>query len=205
MTQDFYEKLIFILVDKGVLALLAILFGLWVNRRLESYKGEQARITELAKQKQTLENELKKQRDAIKLQFVERQLSQFYWPVYLRLQKDNTVWKRVHHLSRGEDVLPEELGTELEKNFILPNHEEIVKIIESGIHLAKADEALLKALIKYINHVAIYRAIRTANRYNLNPVDVGEPFPTELFSAIEKKTLSLQDEYDGLLTLYKDA
>ena len=204
MTPDFYEKLLITLVDKGALALLIIIVGFWINKRLEKFKSEQSRISELAKQKQSLENELKRQRDTIKLQFIERQLSQFYWPIYLRLQKDNAAWKRVHHLSDGSDVLPKELGTDIEKNFILPNHDEIVKLIESGIHLAKDDEELFKVLIKYIKHVAVYKSLRSANRYDINPIDVGEPFPKNLFASIEKKTMGLQKQYDELLELYQD-
>jgi hypothetical protein len=205
MTPDFYEKLLLTLVDKGALALLVVIVGFWINKRLEKFKSEQFRISELAKQKQSLENELRRQRDTIKLQFIERQLSQFYWPIYLRLQKDNEVWNRVHHLSDRSNVLPKELGTAIEKNFLLPNHDEMVKIIESGIHLAKDDEELFKVLIKYIKHAALYKSIRSAGRYDLNPIDVGEPFPKNLFTAIEKKTMRLQKQYDELLDLHQDA
>ena len=203
MTPDFYEKLLLTLFDKGAVALLIIIVGFWINKRLERFKGEQSRINELAKQKQALENELRRQGYTLRLQFIERQLSEFYWPIYLRLQKDNAVWKRVHHLSRRKDLLPEELGTEIERNFILPNHEEIVKIIESGIHLAKDEKPLFEMLMQYIKHVALYKAIRSANRYDLNPIDVGNHFHLT-YSQPLKRTLALQKQYDELLNLHQD-
>ena len=73
------RELFKIVVDKFAIGLLIILAGYVLNRAIERFKAAEA-----------LRNELYKQRFAAKLNRVERQLSEFYWPIYLRLQMDNT-------------------------------------------------------------------------------------------------------------------
>ncbi|HJT65217.1 MAG TPA: hypothetical protein VJ749_02115 [Pyrinomonadaceae bacterium] len=52
-----------LILDKGLLALLVVIVGFWINKRLELFKNEQLRLNELARQNLLLENELRKQRD----------------------------------------------------------------------------------------------------------------------------------------------
>lgn len=52
-----------VILDKGLLALLAVIVGFWINKRLEIFRSEQSRINELARQNLLLENELRRQRD----------------------------------------------------------------------------------------------------------------------------------------------
>jgi hypothetical protein len=205
MTPDFYEKLLLTVLDKGLLALLLAIAVFFFNRLLEKYKSEQSMLNEMAKQKQSFENELAKQRDAIHLKFVERQLSDFYWPIYLRLQKDNVVWRRILDRNQGDDALRQKVGVEIEKNFILSNHDEIVRIIESNIYLAKADEELLEPLLKYLKHIAVYKAMRAAGCYDKDPIHLQEPWPHDFFPVIEERTKALQSQYDKLLVWNKEA
>jgi hypothetical protein len=135
-----------------------------------------------------------------KIELLDRQLSEFYWPVYLRLQKDNAVWRRILD-TRSADELRQKIGNGIERNFILPNHEEIVALIESKIHLVRADKLLFDQLLGYIRHIAVYKALRSANVYEVHPIHLGEPWPEELFGAIENRVKELQKEYDTLLSL----
>jgi len=204
MTQDFYEKLIITIVDKGLLTLLIAIAAFSLNKILEKYKSKQALENELIKQKQVFGNELAKQRDTIRLQFLERQLSEFYWPIYLRLQKDNAVWRRILDRKKDDELL-RQVGTEIEKSYILPNHDEIIKIIESKIHLAKADDKLLDALLRYMRHIAVYKSMRVAGIFDKDPLDLQEPWPRDFFPAIEERIKQLQHQYDNLLAVADDA
>ena len=121
MTRD----LIKIVADKLAIGLLILFSGYILNRAIEKYKAAQ-----------TLKSELSKQRFTASLQRIERQLSEFYWPMYLRLQKDNTVWRRLLDKDKEEDNPLRRIGSRIETDFILPNHNELVKIIETKIHLA---------------------------------------------------------------------
>jgi hypothetical protein len=191
------DQLLVVLVDKGALAVLILGAGYLVNRGLETFKSELARRDRAEASRLALANELAKLKSDTHLKFLERQLSQFYWPVLLRLQKDSSVWRRVPALSNGDNVFPKEIGERIEKFVILPNHEETVRIIESNIHLVQ-DEKVVTLLEKFIRHVAVYSALRSSGS-ELNPIDLGEPYPDELSPLLAKKTRELQDRYNTLL------
>jgi len=90
------------------------------------------------------------------------------------------------------------LGKQVELDVLLPNHEAACKIIQDNIHLA-ADATLVKIMLKYIKHVTIYRAIRATGDKETDPIDVGEPWPAEVFPAVAAATLDHQKRFEELL------
>jgi hypothetical protein len=143
--------------------------------------------------------ELDKQTLAKRLDFLGAQLSNFYWPLYLRLEKDNLVWQRILGIEDTQGSLKQRLGERFEAEVVIPNHLECVKIIESHIHLAQADEKLLQELIGYIDHVALYKALRAAGEKRVFPFEVGCPYPVGIFASIRDRTIAFQSEYDRLV------
>jgi hypothetical protein len=133
-----------------------------------------------------------------RVEFLERQLTEFYWPLYWGLQKDNAVWERV--LDRDKlDTTKQKIARGIERNFILPNHKEMVAIITAKIHLAETDPDLEPLLLAYIRHVAVYTAMRQDRNDNHDPKTQGEPWPEALFPMIAAHTKRLQKEYDRLV------
>ena len=130
--------------------------------------------------------------------FLEKQLTEFYWPIYWRLQKDNAVWERILARDKG-DPNQQKIAWEIERAFLLPNHREMIGIIESHIHLAEADPDLEALLLTYVRHVAVYMAMREANITDQDPIAQGEPWPSDLFPRIEAHTRRLQKEFDALV------
>lgn len=143
---------------------------------------------------------------------LERRLSEFYWPLYACLMRDNVVWPVVfYHLRPRHDReqptwatrLPEEarlkLSQEIEAKALLPNHIDAVGIIRSSIHLANADAEFLALLAKYIRHVDAYTSLRSAGIRDADPIDVDEPFPAGLSEAVEARLQRYQAEYEELL------
>jgi len=207
------EKLIELVIDKILLGGIVLAAGYWLNKRFEIFKNEtnekyrqRQLIAELESQQKKqiseLENQLTISRYNTELEFIERQISEFYWPIYLRLEKDNVMWKRIKSLSAEKNVLPEAASEAIEKDFILKNHQEIVEVIESKIHLA-GDSAnskeLINELLKYIKHVAVYKTIRSIKELQrFNPIDLNEPFPERIFPLIENNFRELQDRYEKL-------
>ncbi|WP_146141193.1 hypothetical protein [Stenomitos frigidus] len=189
------DEIIKILLDKLAIGGLLLLGGFLINKAIEKLKYAEA-----------LKNEITKQRFITRLQLIERQLTEFYWPVYLRLQKDNVVWERMLDKSKEDSGPLQKIGAVIEIDFILPNHEEMVKVIESKIHLAQLDRELLEALLSYIRHVAVYKAARSAGFTDLHNTqkDLLPPWPENLYPEIERRTKALQNEYDDLLARYKD-
>ena len=192
MTRD----LIKIIADKLAIGPLVLFSGYMLNRGIEKYKAAQA-----------LKSEISKQRFVASLQRIERQLSEFYWPMYLRLQKDNTVWRRLLDKRKEEGNPLRRIGSRIEIDFILPNHNELVKIIETKIHLAEPDAALQAALLSYIDHVAVYNAAIAAGFTDLHGSqrELLTPWPRDLFPLIEDRTLKLQRDYVILLNAYEQA
>ena len=135
-----------------------------------------------------------------RVKFLERQLEEFFWPIYIRLQKDNAVWERLLDRGKSDPVLAT-LGRTIESAVLLPNHGEIVAIIQSRMHLTAGDTELEEHLVRYLRHVAVYQALRQAGVTERDPLQVGEPWPEKLFSAIKERTKRLQAEYDTLLKL----
>jgi hypothetical protein len=183
----FEQQIWLTILDKFALAALAAIGGFWLNRILERFKSDRAR-----------ENERERLRAQKQLDYLERQLSEFYYPIYIRLYVDGAVWTKI--LARDKnDELRKAVGEHIEKNVLLPNHEAIVSIIQSKIHLSESDKTAFEVMLKYIRHVSVYRAIRAANCFDKDPIALGEPFPTELLPLIEKVTAKLQLQYDSLL------
>ncbi|MBD2163848.1 hypothetical protein H6G04_05450 [Calothrix membranacea FACHB-236] len=207
------ETIIELVVDKVLIGGIVLVAGYWLNKRFEIFKSEtnekyhqRQLIAELEHQQKQqiseLENEIAMARHNAELEFIERQISEFYWPIYLRLEKDNVMWKRIKSLSPEQNVLPEAASMAIEKEFIIKNHQEIVDIIESKIHLAENSnngKDLINELLKYIKHVAVYKTIRSVKELErFNPVDMNEPFPEKLFPLIESNFRSLQHKYEYL-------
>jgi hypothetical protein len=131
-------------------------------------------------------------------EFVDRQLSEFYWPLYIRLEKNDIVWERILDI-REQDESRRRLAEAIEQKVILPNHEEITRIIETRMHLAHADPAFTRSLLRYINHVTLHKALRDAGEAHKFPADLGVPWPKELFPMVKERTEALQRVYDTLL------
>jgi hypothetical protein len=117
------------------------------------------------------------------------------------------VWRRLLDKSKEDDNPLKRIGSRLETDFILPNHGELVKIIETKIHLAEPDAALQAALLRYIDHVAVYNAAIAAGFTDLHDTQrhLLTPWPGELFPLIEARTMKLQQEYVASLNEYQKA
>lgn len=142
----------------------------------------------------------------------ERQLSEFFWPLYFHLMKDDKIWDKVFFdlrpradrspppwMNRVPTEKRSQLGREIENEVLIPNHTAAVKIIASKMHLACADHDLEKLLLEYVRHVEVYRTLKSAGLNDVDPIDVGEPYPKGLCEAVKQQLLIHQEEYDRLI------
>lgn len=134
------------------------------------------------------------------IDLISQQLSEFYLPLYFHLEKDNAVWEKILDRNK-EDPLRQKVAKEIEKNFILANHEEIIKIIESKFYLARGEKEFTDEILKYVRHIAVYKALRSAGVWDVDPIYLGEPYPKTFFPIVKKKMGELQKKYDDFLNL----
>jgi len=86
------------------------------------------------------------------------------------------------------------------EKFLLDNHEEILKIIQSKFYLAEPTPNLEKDILDYVKHVAVYQAMRTTSRYKDNvPINLGAPFPDSVVKDFKARLDELQGDYNEML------
>jgi hypothetical protein len=133
--------------------------------------------------------------------FLEQQLSKFYWPIYLHLQKDNLLYEALIGRDQNPDSGPSRLSKLIEEGVILPNHQEVLKVIEENLHLAE-DKEICDLTLRYVRHVKLYEMLRAA-KIKGDPISYGEGYPKEYFPLIDKQVHALQMEYDRLLQIVR--
>ena len=135
-------------------------------------------------------------------QYLKAELSEFYYPIYLRLLEDDTFWKDEHiwnELGGSKKSLPDRFGGDFEKTVILSNHEAIVDLINKHMYYVRADDIeLQEQLLLYVKHVAVYEALRKAGD-NRTPAQVGIPWPGDFEKVLKSRLDGLQREYDKTL------
>lgn len=146
----------------------------------------------------------KNRRDLIshqkRLDFMERQLTEFYWPVFFLIQKSSIVWNRIMSRKDDNDSLLNKIDYNIERNFFYPNNQEIAKIIESKYYLAQADKELKDVIMAFLRHQSVFSAIKQMKYEDLDPVELGEPWPQEFYAIFKDRTLKLQAEYDDAIS-----
>lgn len=141
----------------------------------------------------------------------ERQLSEFFWPLYFHLVKDDKIWDKVFldlrprkdRIAPWINKVPNEkrleLSREIENKVLIPNHVAAVEIIASKMHLAGAKQDFQDLLLTYVRHVEIYRALKSVGLNDVDPIDVDEPYPKGLTDAVKDELKRRQQEYDQLI------
>lgn len=176
--------------------IIAIILGFWVNLSLEAHKQANANVALARKMKR---------------EFVDRQLAEFYYPIKLRLEKDSAVWTLSGGLAgrveAGERI---EFSAFIEHQILIPNHDEIVRIMDTKFALLKnSDEAftpeerkaMMAAITHYERHVATYKALR-ATKIPLNPIGVCRDdcsFPLEFPKFIDARIDALERQRSELM------
>ncbi|MEO6677351.1 MAG: hypothetical protein ABIO21_08245 [Pseudomonas sp.] len=134
-----------------------------------------------------------------RLEFLERQLSSFYWPIYLHLQKNNVIWDQLIKGKALDESVRQEVNSQLQRTFFKDNHDTLVKLIEGNIHIAQPDQKLEAILLNFVRHVTLYSALRDLGYEHIDPIAFDVPWPEDLFDEIERRLISIQKEYELLI------
>jgi flagellar biosynthesis component FlhA len=132
-----------------------------------------------------------------KIEILENKLQKFYWPILIRIEKDNAIWESILSKRDNTDSLQYKLAYIIEKNYVLQNHNEILEIISSNMHLAEPDKELTDSIRKYIKNVTIYKAIRDSGEEKVFPLELGAEWPQDLYKLIQNRTEKYQKELNS--------
>ncbi|GEM_PF-5541963 len=128
-----------------------------------------------------------KQISEIQLDFVGKQLSEFYWPIYSRLEKRQSLKSN----SEGT-YINDRIDTLLQ----LKNHLEIIDILETNMHLATPDEDFISASNKYIEYVGLFESFKKMKFVTI-PDELDLVFPDQFYDIVKERTLALQQFYNS--------
>jgi len=132
--------------------------------------------------------------DASRYEEVKLLLEQFFQPISNRLKKDTAIWEGIKRNKDSRESLEYKMAFELEMKQVIPNHKEIVAIIEKWRHLVDEDEELSEVLDQYLRHVSTFIAVRDAGEDWKFPELLGRPWPAKLISLIEARLGDLRKE-----------
>lgn len=136
-----------------------------------------------------------------KIEILENRLERFYWPILIRLEKDNSVWESILSKREDESNLLFKVAKNVEHEFIMKNHQEIMDLLSSNIHIAAADEELKDCIRRFIKNVTLYKALRSAGEEKLFPYALGAEWPEDFYFIIKERTEKYQNELNDKLLI----
>ena len=123
-----------------------------------------------------------------RIQNIEDKLKLFYWPILIRLEKDNAIWKIVLSKKKDSGSLEYQIADHIEENIILKNHHEILDIINNYAYLAEPTVALRQEIDSYIKNVTIYIALRKSGDNTKFPIEFDASWPIHFYPIIKERT-----------------
>jgi hypothetical protein len=131
-------------------------------------------------------------------QLIESKLQNFYWPICIRLKKNENVFRYLFKGKKGKDEesMNYKISHYVEKNILMANHEEIISIITSYRHLADSDNEVGQLIDAYIKHVSIYKALLDSGINEYPGVVSDAPYPKRIDDYFYEKTKALQATLD---------
>jgi len=133
-----------------------------------------------------------------KAAFLEQQLFQFYWPLYLLLEKNAVIYESLIQRDQDPDSNATRLSIRAESDFTLPNHQAAVKVIEDHIYLARVNE-VVSSCVTYVRHVKVLEMLQAAE-VRTEPITLGAPYPKGFIDIVRNNCQKLQAEYDQLIS-----
>ena len=193
--MDFKRQLILLLVDKMGIGLLILFAGFLLNRILKRGELKIVLENELEKLRQSFANDLGKLGKSKRLEYAERQLSEFYWPLYVRWFTLNSLRsiRQKHSAAKHQNV-----RSIAEQEVEIQN--EMVGVIHRGIHLMEDNNSLFEGLRKFCAYSASFRAELESVCETGEPKHVSDLWPVKLQTDIVNESFRLQKQFDETIS-----
>ena len=191
ITLSFNQELALLLIDKLVIGALILLAGFLLNRILKRGELKQALENELQKLRQSFSNDLGKLGKSKTLEYAERQLSEFYWPLYVRWFTLNSLRK----MRKKQGVAENRVKGIANQEVAIQN--EMVGIIHRGIHLMEDNNSLFEDLRRFASYAASFQAELETVIRDGEPEDLSELWPVGLRQNLVDESYRLQKRFDS--------
>ena len=192
--MEFTQKLVLLLVDKLGIGLLILFAGFLLNRILKRGELKIVLENELEKLRQSFANDLGKLSKSKRLEHAERQLSEFYWPLYVRWFTLNSLrsLRQKHVANKNRNVR----GVAQQEVAI---QNEMISVIHRGIHLMEDNNSLFEALRKFAAYSAAFQAELETVCETGEPTYVSDLWPAKLQTDIVNESFRLQKQFDEMV------
>jgi len=145
---------------------------------------------------QTLNSEIRKKKH---VDLIEKQLTDFYGPIYILLSINHSILGLRFDSNKGEytNIVSEEVWHDMRDKIITPNNDEIVKIIRNNIHLI--DNSIIhESILKFIIHAEV-RKRELDKKMPMEEYLAHYKFPEEFQDLIYTTTKQLKQEHFNLV------
>jgi hypothetical protein len=188
--MTFTQKIILLVIDKLGIGLLILFAGFLLNRILK--RGELKIIleNELEKLRQSFANDLGKLGKSKTLEYAERQLSEFYWPLYIRWFTLGSL-RSMRHKQEAKQQTVRSLA---EQEVIV--QKEMVSIIHTAIHLMEDNGPFFDALRRFSAYSAAFQAELETVSTAGEPEDLKKLWPSEMLNYLLSEPFRLQKQFD---------
>jgi hypothetical protein len=122
------------------------------------------------------------------------ELTDFYYPIRLRLEMDSNLTRRLKEIKDKDDQM--DLWREIDESTLLPNLDEICKIILSHADTLTKDPQLRDAAFRFMNEVSIQRSLKIIEKRNRHAPAVDTAWPEGFRVLIKDRATTLQQVYD---------
>jgi hypothetical protein len=170
----------------------------WREGETQASRDERRHQAETDAQQWTDEAPRRGAKGESRLVKIDQLITEFFQPIKTRLEKDNAIWRRIIRDKSKADSLQYKMAAVVEREHVIPNHEEIISIIEKWRHLVDDDKELSSILNAYLDHVIVFKSIRAAGDDWTYPELMGSPWPKNLYSVIGGRLTALVAERDAL-------
>jgi hypothetical protein len=141
-------------------------------------------------------NDVLNNRKLKRIEYIEFLISEFYMPIYILLHRENIIWNKIVTSQIRDCEIIKELDNEN-----LNNHLEIQKIIMSNMAKATPRSDIAEQLIKYDEHVTIFKTLRKIGSNDF-PIKYKSEYPKQLCGLIEKRMEELKEDKRILLGIF---
>ena len=179
--MTYTDQLTLILIDKLAIGLIVLVAGFFLNRILKHGELKTVLENKLQELRQSFTNDLAKLSKSKRIDYTEKQLSQFYWPLYVR-------WFTIEDLRATRNKLLKNKHPSI-KTIVdqeVKIQAEMMDVAHANMHLMDSNNTIFEGLRKLGAYSACLQAEINTVSTGLEPDYLSNLWPSELRTELVK-------------------